>query len=92
VVDETACESIIHSFANQHAKPGGNRGDEKPNGEELSVENKLEAINVVNILRGIERELLVRAVEILGMTSREILREATIEQSTTTQRTSKDYY
>jgi hypothetical protein len=92
VVDETACESIIHSFANQHAKPGGNRGDETPNGEELSVEDKLEAINVVNILRGIEREILVRAVEILGMTSREILREATIEQSTTTQRTSKDYY
>ena len=62
MVDETACESIIHSFANQHAKPGGNRGDETPNGEELSVEDKLEAINVVIILRGIEREILVRAL------------------------------
>jgi hypothetical protein len=77
---------------NQHTKPGGNRGDEAPNGEELRVEDKLEAINVVNILRGIESEILVRAVEILGMTSREILRDATIEQSTTTQRRSKDYY
>ena len=89
---ETACESFIHSLANQHAKPDGNHGDETPNGEELSVEDKLEAINAVNILRGIEREILVRAVENLDMTSREVLGEATIEQSTTTQRKSKDYY
>ena len=89
MVDETACESIIHSFANQHAKPGGNRGDETPNGEELSIEDKLEAINVVNILRGIEREILVRPVEILDMTK--YWEKPYDRQSTTTQRKSKDY-
>jgi hypothetical protein len=62
VLDEKACKSIIHSFVNQHTKPDGNHGNETPNGEELSVEDKLEAINFVIILRGIEREILVRAL------------------------------
>ena len=70
---KTACESLFTGFANQNTTPGINHGDESHGGEELSAEDRVDAINVVNILRGIEKGILVQAIEILEMSLREIL-------------------
>ncbi|KAL3808153.1 hypothetical protein ACHAXA_003551 [Cyclostephanos tholiformis] len=79
---EMACESLIHDLANQHMKSGKNHGDESYGEEELSVEDGLEAINVVNILRGIEKDILVQAVEILNMSSQELVGEVQLSGET----------
>jgi hypothetical protein len=70
---ETACGSLITDFANQNTKPGTNHGDESHGGEELGAEDRVEAISVVNILRGVEKGILVQAVEILEMSSLKLL-------------------